>query len=95
MNQRMRGNLGNVPLVAKKPLRLDRVDPVQWYARPFRVLPPLERVEVAEMHYPRHIGEVLGELRHVAAVDDDQVGLQLSEFFLDRVMQLRLVQSRH
>ena len=39
--------------------------------------------------------EVLGKLRHVAAVDDDQGGPQFSEFFLDGVMQLRLVQRRH
>ena len=95
MNQRMRENLRNVPLIAKQPLRLDYVDPVQWYARPFRVLPPFERVEIAEMHYPRHIGEVIGKLRHVAAVDDDQVGPQLSEFYLDGVVQLRLIQGRH
>jgi hypothetical protein len=95
MNQRMRENLRNVPLIAKQPPRLDYVDPVQWYARPFRVLPPFERVEIAEMHYPRHIGEVIGELRHVATVDNDKVGPQLSEFHLYGVMQLCFVQSRH
>src|SRR5271168_1692536 len=95
MNQRMRENLRNVPLIAEKSPLFGRVDPIQWCARPFRKLPPFERVEIAEMHYPRYIGKVLGKLRHVAAVDDDQVGPQLSEFSVDRVMQLRLVQGRH
>ena len=47
------------------------------------------------MHDPRHTREMLGKLRHIAAVDDDQVRLQLGEFAPDRAMQLCLVQSRH
>jgi hypothetical protein len=95
MNQRMREILRNLAFIGEKPPLFDRVDPIQWYGRPFRVLPPFERVEIAEMHDPRNVGEVRGKLRHVAAVDDDQVGPLLNEFFLDGVMQLRLVQSRH
>jgi len=95
VNQRMRENLRNVPLIAEKPPLFGRVNPLQWCTRPFRKLPPFERVEIAEMDYPRHIGKVLGKLRHVAAVHDDQVGPQLGEFSTDGVMQLRLVQSRH
>jgi hypothetical protein len=86
MNQRARENLRNVPLIAEKPLRFDRVDPLQWRSRSFRVLLPFERVQITKMHDPRHTREMLRKLRHVAAVDDDKVGTQLSEILLDCAM---------
>ena len=46
-----------MPLIGEKPVLLERVDPFQWHARPVGVLPPFQRVEVAEMHDPRHIGK--------------------------------------
>src|SRR6516162_7068954 len=47
------------------------------------------------MHDPRHIGEVFGKLRHVAAVDDNQIRSPLGEFPLNCVMQLYLIQSKY
>jgi hypothetical protein len=47
------------------------------------------------MYDPRHIRKMLGKLRDVAAIDDDEIGSQPSEFLLDRAMQPYFVQSSH
>ena len=52
-------------------------------------------VHLGGVSVERPFEEVLAKLRHIAAVDDDQVGLQLSEFPPDRAVQLCLVQRRH
>src|SRR5215469_10679107 len=44
------------------------------------------------MHNPRRIGQSLSKLRHVAAVDDDQLGPELGGFAPDRAVQSRLIQ---
>jgi hypothetical protein len=41
------------------------------------------------------VRKVLGELRHIATVDDDQVGTQFVKFPPDGGVQLRLVEGRH
>ena len=42
----------------------------------------IQGIEVAELEYPWHIREMLGELRDVAAVNNDQIGRQFVKFFL-------------
>ena len=95
VDQRVRESTCDTPLIGEEPLLFDCVDPLQWNSRPLRVLPPFQRVEVAELHDPWHLRKVLGELRHIAAVDDDQVRTQFVKFSPDRGVQLRLVEGRH
>ena len=56
-------------LIGEQALLLYCIDPSQRNFRPGRVLPPLQRVEIAELHDPWHLREVLGELRHMAEAE--------------------------
>ena len=94
-DQRVRESAGYTPFVCEETPLFDRVDPAQRQPRPARELPPARRVELGELHNPRHLPEMLGILRDVAAINHDYVGLQFAEFPPDYGMQVRLVECRH
>jgi len=95
MNQRVRETTRNISFIREEPLLFEPVDPLQWYPRPFCVLPPFQRVEIAKLHDAWHTREMLGKLRHIAAIDDDEVGPQFVKFFPYRGMQFGLIEGRH
>jgi hypothetical protein len=73
MNQCSRERIREMALIGEKTSLLELIDPSQRYPRPIRVLPPFERIEIAELHDPWDVRERLGELRNIGAIDDDQV----------------------
>ena len=83
-----------VLVIEKSPL-FDRIYPAQRHGRALGILAPSRRIELSKLHDPRHLREMIGKLRSVAAVDYDQVGFQFGEFALDRGVQFRLVEGSH
>ena len=94
-DQRVGESESNVTFVREETPLFDRIDPAQRHPRPLRILPPSRRVELGKLHDPRHLREMLGILRDIAAIDHDQIGLQLGKFLSDDIVQLRFVERCH
>ena len=95
MHQRGGEAASDVPFVGEEAPLFDRVNPLQWSSRPRGILLPLQGIEVAELDYPWHIREMLGELRDVAAVNNDQIGRQFVKFLSDGGVQPGFIESCH
>jgi hypothetical protein len=85
-DQCMGKSTGYMLFVCKETPLFERVDPAQRQPRAARELRPPRRVELGELHDPRHPREMLGILSDIAAVDHDHIGPQLGELSTDGVM---------